>query len=181
MWPSPSARFALAVEASHQVAVKVEILTDGIPVLDISNLVLDGTVTFERAIVRTSASLTIADPTNNLDPGAYGDVVDLLTPLAGHELHIQRGIQYPDVADPELVPLGVLVITSVTGAWPHLNVECRDRMWLVTDKRGRLRTATQIAAGTNYADAITTLLGGGSTTGLPGRVPVEIPDTPETT
>lgn len=181
MQAAPTSRFARAVEASHTIAVAAEILVGGNPALQLPPIILDGAITQERAIVRTSASLEIADPKGVLDTATAADITELLVPAGGHELRLWRGVQLPDEPDPQLVPMGTLVITDTRGAWPRLQVEARDRLWLVTDKRGRFRNHTQVAKNTNCADAITDILAGTATTALPAHVPVDIPPTPETT
>lgn len=181
MQEPPTPRFAQAVESSRTVTSRVEMLVDGRPVMDLPPLLIDGSISMARQLVRTTASLTVTDPRGVLAPADAAAMVELLQPVDGHELRIWWGIQFPDEPTPQEVPVATLVITELAGDWPSLSLQARDRLWLVTDRRGRFRTMTQVAAGTNYATAITGILQATAATGLPDRVPVEITATSQTT
>lgn len=169
------------MQTSAQVTVRLQALLEGQPVLDLPPLLVDGIISMARTLVRTSASLQITDPRGVLPASDAADVLDALQPVNGHELRLWWGMQFPDEMAAQEIPLGTLVVTELHGEWPSVRVECRDRMWLVTDRRGRFRTVTQVAAGTNYADAISGVLLGTAATGLPARVPIEILATSQTT
>lgn len=74
--------------------------------------ILDGNVTMDidRSVRREAGDITVIDADGTLTPN---DVTDILSPLAGNEIKLQRGIIYSD-GDTELVPLGVFGFQSVT-------------------------------------------------------------------
>lgn len=147
MW-SRTDRLATTLAAGGTVVSKVEILVDGDLSLTLDNTdtdfvdlggPVDGRVDVQRATVRRTGMITLLD----LDRSAYtqGDAIELLTPLRA-ELRPWRGAIFSDVTtetnpdDRELVPFGTLVVVTVDlTQWPAVQVECRDRMWLLSQQR----------------------------------------------
>lgn len=139
-----TAAFTAALAASHKVIVRVDVLTEGVVVETIDD-VIDGTVTLDQgAAARGRADLTIVGnvPTS---PSS------LLAPY-GNELQIWRGLRLP--AGDELVSLGIFRIddANVDDSGDQVTIEALDRSARITD--ARFEAPYQIAAGTNYADAI---------------------------
>jgi hypothetical protein len=74
--------------------------------------IMGGNVTFDidRSVRAEAGDLTLIDPDGTLTPN---DIADILSPLAGHEIKLERGIVYADGTS-ELVPLGVFGFNQVT-------------------------------------------------------------------
>lgn len=148
--------FLAAVQASHQIAARVDILRDDDITLTLDT-VTAGQVTLDQtAASRGRADLTLAvDPTADLIPD---DATDPLAPY-GDEMRVYRGVTYPD-ATVELVSLGIFRLDEVTVSDSGENLELRvsglDRSARVID--ARFETSGQIDAGTNVTTAIQTLL-----------------------
>lgn len=193
-----SAAFARAVALPHKLAVRVdvlynrEVIFEGVPVDD-------GSVQFDRTAAHLAQlSLTVADPVRvPVEPSSF------LTPF-GYELRVWRGLVIPgrdaylrdefgnvltdEFGDPltdenahrepvtELLPLGTFPIqrSFVEGVTLGTSISAIDRSKAVSD--ARLEEDVQIAAGTNYADAIASLLD----LALPGLEP-NFPTVSETT
>jgi hypothetical protein len=149
--------FLARLAESHQAAIRVDVLRDG-AVIETLTTVTAGNVTLDSAAAsRGRLDATIIDPAGTLTPT---DAEDLLAPY-GNELQAYRGVTYPD-ASTELVSLGVFRIDTLdvqdTPEGLELRVGGLDRSARVID--ARFETATQIAAGTNVASAISTLIAG---------------------
>lgn len=144
-------RWAHAIAHSHRLAVEATLLDQG----DETDLgtVLDGSVTLDaKAATRGRLDLTLAaDSASGLVPS---DPSDPLAPY-GSEISVARGIEYPE-GDSELIPLGVYRIEDVevldAGDNLALRVVGLDRSKRIID--ARFEEPYEIAAGTNYADAI---------------------------
>ncbi|MET9425645.1 DUF5047 domain-containing protein [Streptomyces sp. NPDC006540] len=103
-----SAQWAPALTGNHGLAVQVDAIYDGATVLEDIPFV-DGSVKVDRGSdVRRTLSLTIADPAHfPVDPtDTFG--------VYGQRLWVRRGIEYLN-GSREMVPLGMFVITSVSG------------------------------------------------------------------
>jgi hypothetical protein len=188
VWPRTD-RLATTLAAGGTVVTKLDILVDGDQSLSLDNTdadfadlggPVDGRVDVQRATVRRTGTITLLD----LDRSSYtqADAIDLLTPLRA-ELRPWRGAIYSDVTtevfpdDRELVPLGTLVVVSVDlSRWPAVQVECRDRMWLLS--RLRLVQAYSTAASTETLTAAADLI---SSRFPAARLDVNLPTTPFTT
>ena len=147
-----TADFDAAVTRSHQIAVRVDVLYNRVPVAQDLRLT-DGTVTLDRtAAQRGRCSVTLAEPLQIPTPTG-----GILTPY-GYELAISRGVRYPS-GTVELIPLGVFPIQTSTldGVTRLTSISAIDRSQMVVD--ARLEDAVAIAAGTNYATAIQTIIG----------------------
>jgi hypothetical protein len=169
VWPRTD-RLVTTLAAGGTVVSKVDILVDGIlqdlsldntdpDFVDLGGPV-DGRVDVQRATIRRTGSIALLD----LDRVNYtqGDARDLLVPYRS-ELRPWRGAIYSDAttevfpADRELVPLGTLVVVDVDlSKWPLVQVECRDRMWHLSQLR--LVQAYSAASGTETMDAVKSLI-----------------------
>ena len=146
-----SADFDAAVARSHQIATRVDVLYNRLPVATDLKLI-SGSVTLDRtAAQRGRCSVVLAEPL--MIPSSTGGT---LTPY-GYELAISRGVRYPSGVV-ELIPLGVFPIqtSSLDGVTRLTSIEAIDRSQMVAD--ARLEDAVSIAQGTNYATAIQTII-----------------------
>jgi hypothetical protein len=166
-------QFQQALGSDHFVATKVELLSAGDEIMDLSELgvVVDGLVNVDSTPVRRSGQITLVDQSGVLIPGAPDDP---LAP-AGNELRIWRGIDYQDGSEPELVPIGTLRFVVTEAAWPEISLECYDRAWAISG--ATLETNLVITSGTNYVTAISNVL----TTAWGAGLPTNFPDTDEVT
>jgi hypothetical protein len=178
-----SAAFANLIAGSHQMSSRVDVMFDrqviaeGVPVVA-------GQIDYDRTAARLArCTVTIADPlrvpvsaTDILAPFGYELLVwrgvqptslsaELLTTTGGAPLATSDGYMLTTGAlpglQPELVPLGVFPIqaSSVDGVTLVSTLSGEDRSRLVSD--ARFEDDYQIAAGTNYATAIQTLISAG--------------------
>lgn len=148
-----SPRWLAAVRRPHSVAVQVDVLYNRV-VLLAGLAVADGSVTLDRGAAQLSrCDVVFVEPTRIR--GAAGP----LSPF-GYEVAIKRGIRYSD-GTTELMPLGVFPIqtSDSDGVTLGTRISAVDRSQLVID--ARLEDDYQIAAGTNYADAIRDLIRAG--------------------
>jgi hypothetical protein len=155
-WPV-SAAFTAAIGDSHRLATRCEVTTSAGAILDTLEI-LDGSVTIEAgASIRRRCEVTLTDPTGALTP-ALGSSSSLIAPF-GNELVLYRGVTFTD-ATTELVPLGVFGISTVTAEDTPggylLKIVGYDRAMRVA--RALLSDSYTIAAGTDYATAIQTLI-----------------------
>jgi len=173
MWPDRSARFDATIGRDHVVAAKAEVLQDGEPVADLTDLgvVVDGSVSVENADERRSGQLTLADADGALQPS---DADALLAPT-GTEVRLWRGITYPDGSGSELLPIATMRFVVTTAAWPTIDLELHDRAWAIAG--AELEDDLTVPAGTNYLAAIMRILTAAWGPGLP----TNFPDTDETT
>jgi hypothetical protein len=106
-----STRFVNALAGPHDIALQVDIRPQfGGDVLD-SLPISTGSVTEDSTqAIRRTCTLTFPDRTGKYVP-AYA--TDLLHPDSGNELHVFRGITFPD-GSRELIPLGVFGLTKPT-------------------------------------------------------------------
>lgn len=153
-----SAAFAALLARAHTIAVRAEV-TDGLTNTVIATLdVTGGTVTVDGSNdVRRQCTVTLADPTGALVPT---QAMGLLHPSTGHELRLYRGIAAASLGADELVPLGVFRLTrprvSDRGDQLTITLTGYDRAKKV--QRARFTDVYTIAAGTDYATAIQTML-----------------------
>lgn len=150
-----SAEFQAAVAASHKVATLVQVLDPDGAVLD-EIPIMGGAVALDsNAAVRASCSLDLVDSTGSLLPDSP---THMLAPY-GNELRVCRGVTYLDGSS-DVVSLGIFRIESVEvddqGDSFTIRIAGRDRAARVID--ARFETPYQVAAGTNFATAITTLV-----------------------
>lgn len=149
-----SDRFQLALRDGHELTTKVEVLSafDN-PPIDITPYWDSGSIRVTSQDIRRAGSLTFADRGDgtNIIPRSPDD---LLAPY-GNELRIWSGIIFPDRIE-EYTPVGVLRITKTTAKFPDVTVEVSDRAWIV--QGARLEDSFTIPKGTNYTDAIRSLL-----------------------
>lgn len=151
-----SAAFDTAIRRSHSVAITAYVLSGGtvvsgaLPVIA-GSVDVDGT-----AAVRRRCSLTLVDEDGTLT----GPVAPVISPY-GREVRIHRGLVLPD-GTTETVPIGTFRISTVatadSGADRKVTVSGFDRARSIS--RARFETPYTVAAGTNYATAIATLLSG---------------------
>lgn len=144
-----SPRLAEALQRSHVLAVRAELLVDGAVRGELQ--VDDGTVTLDQTSAsRGRCEVTLTDVAN-LVPTTPAD------PLApyGNEIRLSRGVDFGDDGA-ELVPLGVfrLEVVDVADSGPDLTlrVSALDRSARMSD--ARFEEPHQVAAGTDVADAI---------------------------
>ena len=159
---SVSAAFNAALVASHRIATLVEIwspptASSPAALLYSGPYVTDGNVKVDATnAIRRSGQLTVVDPTGTLTPATAGDI---LSPLAGNEAYIYRGITYPSGAT-ELVLLGVIGLSDTTvtdeGAGLTIALSGYDRARRV--QRAKLTDTYAISAGTNVVTAIQALV-----------------------
>jgi hypothetical protein len=150
-----TSRWNTAIVNSHKMVSKVDIWFGGIPIVT-GLKVVDGTVTKDStALVLGRCDLTFAEPTR-----LPKDAGDPLSPF-GYEAYVQRGIDYLDGSAPELMPQGVFPIqtSKMSGTTLLRSVSLMDRAQMVVD--ADFEDAVQIAAGTNFATAIQTVISGG--------------------
>jgi hypothetical protein len=152
---SVSAAFETAILTSHTLAVSAEVIAaDG---TETSLPIVEGTVTLDqRAAVRGRCDLMLADDgTLGFIPDDGGD---LLAPY-GNEVRVSRGITFPD-GTTELVSLGVFRIQeALVDDGPEgltVRIAGLDRAQRFVD--ARFEEPYQVAAGTNYATAIESVL-----------------------
>ncbi len=137
-----SDRFLDGITSSHRMEVEVALGSQVLP-LD------GGTVTLDiTASTRGRADLTFSDM--SLIPVTHADV---LAPY-DNELTIKRGIRYAE-GDIELVQLGIHRIEEVEIA-DEISVSLLDRSQRIID--AKFEAAGSVAAGTDYATAITNLV-----------------------
>lgn len=178
-----STAFLAAVQTSHEVATRVEVLDDGAVTLTLDT-VTDGGVTLDQtAATRGRVDVTIIDP--DLVPG---DPAAALAPY-GNELRVYRGVTFyetsttdsgssggqtwdvtligggdpapPEVTVtrtpiPELVSLGIFRIdeTTVTDGPGGLEIRCAGMDRSVRMIDARFEEPYTVAEGTNVATAI---------------------------
>jgi hypothetical protein len=151
-----SAQFLNVIRGSHQVVVRVKVLTTfqtGVNPTGTEVAVIDGDVTLDAtADVRGTVELTV-DGTNAFtrDPGG------LLTPY-GHELFVERGVIY-GTGNRELVSQGYYRIYAVEQSGEPdspIRLSGRDRMSGIVD--GRLVAPVQFVAGTSIRTVFNTLV-----------------------
>lgn len=144
-----SARLLAALQRSHTVATRADVLFDRVVIATGLPLV-SGSITYDRnAAVLASGTAVFAETDVSLGPS------DPLTPF-GYEVQIWAGASFPDADD--IVSMGVFPIqqTQVAGIGLSTTVTLLDRAQLVID--ARFEDDYAIAAGTNYADAIEALI-----------------------
>lgn len=151
-----SQRFRDALLYSHQPTSRIEVWS-GLTGTYLGNLPFtDAAVTIDvNNEIRRQLSVTLTDTDSTLVPA---DASALLAPY-GNELRPYRGIRYADGTE-EVVPLGAFPLIENDSQWDGKSLP----ITLVADDRSSLVTAAlltdwvTIAAGTNIADAIETLL-----------------------
>ncbi len=159
------ADFVLLLGQSHTVVTRADVLRGGERIA--SGLpVTSGSVTIDRrAAVRRRATLTLVDEKHDLVPTT---AAHLLAPY-GNEIALWRGIvasgwvEGTDGAPPrredveQLWPLGVFGINSIEASYDgELAIEGYDRAKAAS--RATLETPFVIGGGTNYVDAIESVL-----------------------
>src|SRR4249920_840953 len=125
-----SAALAAAVQASHVVAAKVEVLRGDEVIGEITGP-LDGSVTVERAAVERRADIQLFDAAGDLTPTT---LTSLLSPGTGNNLRLWRGVRHPNGTE-ELVPLITGRLARSSGSWPNLTVSVYDFAWVVARAR----------------------------------------------
>ena len=170
MWPI-SEKFVDALSRGHVVASRVDLLVDN-QIIDLTaaGVVVDGKVECSATDTRRTMSCSLVDYVGDLLPF---DPQDALAP-AGSELRFWRGIDYQDGTE-ELVPIGTFRFTQVSVPAPKIELQGYDRSWVV--QGAKLENALTIAAGTNYIDAITSVL----ETAYGPDLETNFPDTEEVT
>jgi len=150
--PSPSTRFTAAIRTHHTVVTEVTVVdANGLTVATLEHD--GGSVTVDgRQHIRRSCELSILDPTDELTPVTYSD---LLAPYSGYELVVRRGIEFAP-GDREYVTLGVFTLTGCKAksdaAGTSLDVSGEDRASVVSEK---FRTEPAVVdEGTNLVDAV---------------------------
>jgi hypothetical protein len=140
-------------------------------VQDVSLEVLDGNVTIDDKPIHRRWTIDMTDSIGNIVPAA---ATDLLSPLAGTELKLWRGIEFPDGTQ-ELLPLGVCGITDLriddSGQGLHMRATCMDRAERVS--ASGLPDDYNVPAGANYVEQIEILL-----RSVWPDIPLSLPSTP---
>ena len=175
MWPT-SDRFRDALTRDHSIVTKAEILEGEIVLAELASqgVLVDGSVSADRAAVQRTATVTIVDRGGDLTPR---DIGDLLVP-SGRQIRLYRGIEYPerlpgDEPNVEYVPIGTFRYTEVEVTYPEIRLSgCYDRSWVISGER--LPFNVYITAQTNVVDTIKQLI----QTAYPG-VPMDFPVTNE--
>lgn len=107
-----SQRWREAIARPHKRIVRVNVCKFDGTVLKTLTSVVDGSVDIdETRQVRRTLSLTIESEGHNIDNLIPRIKTDLLHPASGHELRVERGIDYQD-GTVEWVPLGVFRLTK---------------------------------------------------------------------
>lgn len=125
-----SDRFLSALTRSHKIVAGASLMVNG-RAADTLPITGGGAVDVESAAdVRRRCSFTVPDELRRWVP--KGRSTDPLNPY-GTVVTVWRGIQYPDVEDPEIVGLGTFAITSIGEAEDRgsLSVSGRDFSHLV--------------------------------------------------
>lgn len=152
MYPRPDG-FDEAVQDSHHMCAKVDILEDGVVIYE-GLQINDGNVVVDDVAVRRRSDLTITDPTGELTPSDFND---LLFP-AGNEFKVYRGVYINGT--PQYMSLGVFGINDVkiedSGQGLHIGIEGMDRSRGVA--LAKLPEVHVITAGTLYTTAIRDLI-----------------------
>src|SRR6266540_1056901 len=180
MWPT-SERFKSAIKGNHNVAIKAEVLQDGVVIYDLTEagVVIDGSVSASHSATERTGGISLIDRDRSLTPT---DIDDLLVP-GGNEIRLWRGVYFSDATeqdrrdetDKELIPLGTFRFTNVAASPPSITIhEMYDRSWVVSGEK--FENVTTIAAGTLLTEAIESLL----KKAMPS-VETNFPDTDETT
>lgn len=141
-----------AVRADHQIAVEVDVLSNGY-VIAAALPVSDGSVTLDRtAAVRGRVDLTI--------PDMVPSTAKSLLAVYGNELAVWRGVKYGD-GTKEMIRLGIFRIDTADSTEPGraVRITGQDRSATVSD--ARLEAPYVQAAGVNYATAVQNLIAAG--------------------
>lgn len=145
-----SESFLSTLRGSHTVVAKVDVYLGGSLVYSSLPFVGGDVEVADGDGVRRKLTLTIPDV------GLWG----VLTP-AGTELRAYRGVRYPGVATPELVPLGVFVVDSQSlalGPGGTIAVTAPDRWARV--QRARLKVPIASVSGARVTAEISRLIVG---------------------
>lgn len=151
---SRSAAFDTAIRSSHTVVITADVLLGGVVV--VSNLpVVSGSVEVDgTAAVRRRCSLSLVDADGSLTRSTTAP----LSPY-GREIRIRRGLRLAN-GTIETLAIGTFRISTVSvddsGGTRNVTVSGFDRARSIS--RARFETPYTIAAGTNYATAIQTLI-----------------------
>lgn len=168
-WPV-SDKFMAALAQSHKVAAQADLLL-GDDIIDLTPFVVDGHVDVASTATRRTMSLTLEDPTGSILPIV---ATDELVPT-GTEIRLWRGIDFQDGTDDELVPIGTFRFTTVDVPAPRVELQGFDRSWVI--QGALLEIALSIVKGTNYVDAINSVL----FNAYGGDLPTNFPDNDEVT
>lgn len=163
MYPISDA-FRAALLDGHQIATQVVAYTSDVGIAGLRPRrvlsVLDGTVDVDAtAAIRRRAQVTLVQADEETER-LFGDATRLISPY-GNEIWLYRGIVLSGVA--ELVPLGLFALSDVAAD------ETRDGITIQADgydrarrvARAKLTAPHTIAAGTNVATAIRSLIEAG--------------------
>jgi hypothetical protein len=152
MYPR-SVAFDNTVVQSHVVVARADILLDNNYVTSLQ--ITDGNVTVQDDAIRRRCNFTMQDPTGDLVPDDFND---MLTP-GRTEVKLYRGIQYYDGTQ-ELLPLGVFGVSKFrlddSGATMSIAVDAFDRARRV--QRAVLALDYVIPGNTNYIVAVQNLI-----------------------
>jgi hypothetical protein len=171
MWPI-SDRFEAALSKDHFVVARAEVLEGEYILAELGDLgvLVDGSVTCDRAAIQRSAKISLVDRDGTLTPR---DAQDLLAPV-GRQIRLYRGIMFNDrlstgEPDVEYVPIGTFRYTVTDGPYPAVELDnCYDRSWVVSGEK--LPFTVAISQGTNIIDVISQIV----QTAYPG-VPMNLP------
>jgi hypothetical protein len=143
-----SDRYQRALRYGGTVIQELEFFQRDQSIARLRGLVLDGTVTAERQMIRRHMDLTIIDREHTLTPA---DADDLFGAWGRYEVMPKRGIRFPDGTE-ELTPLGLFRIEEIDGQWPRLTVRAFDRMYQIS--KNEFTVPYNVRVGTNTATAI---------------------------
>jgi hypothetical protein len=192
-WPT-SIRFQQTIADSHAVTARAQLLVDEHVEVEFSTegMLLDATVQCQHADEeQRTGTATLVDAAGDFIPTS---VDDLLTPV-GNELQLWRGALWNDgishqvpleqqgqklldafgAQRGELAPIGRFRFVATKARYPTIDLQLHDRAWVIAG--AKLERPLQIAAGTNYVEAVTRVLEDAWGAGLP----TNFPSTDETT
>lgn len=139
-----SSQFLESIRGAHEVSTRVDVYLNGALVL--GNLPFtDGDVQVNSGTgVRRTLNLSVPDIS----------LWDVLSPI-GTELRVYRGVRFPGVAAPELVPLGIFVIDSQTlslGPGGTISITAPDRWAKI--QRAKFENPQSSVKGSQIVDEI---------------------------
>lgn len=149
-----STAYQAAIIQSHKLATLCEVYVNGM--LNSTLTIIDGNVNVQDTVIRRNATISLTDPTGTLTPASAGD---LLAPN-GNEFKLYRGLYLPLTGVAELIPVGIFGIKDIqiqdSGDGFIIQIQGDDRAAKV--QRAKFSQEYVVAADTNYATAIQTLI-----------------------
>lgn len=149
-------KFAEALQRSHIVATRCEVLDTNYAILAVLNVHQGNVSVDRRSAIRRSCKVTLVDVDGQLTPETAADI---LHPLANNRLRLYRGIKFDDGTE-ELISLGVFDIfdTNIKETGSTLEIELSVFDLAKSVQRARLLDNYTVPAGERYDLAIRDLL-----------------------